>query len=41
MHLRELLVRHGVLEDKSRHLILFEQWLDQQLTCIQDPELDR
>jgi hypothetical protein len=41
MHLRELLVRYGVLEDKSRHLILFEQWLDQQLTCIQDPEQAR
>jgi hypothetical protein len=41
MHLRELLVRHGVLQDKNRHLILFEQWLDQHLAGIQDPEQAR
>jgi hypothetical protein len=38
MHLRELFMRHGLLEPRDRFLLLFQQWLDRKLETIADPE---
>lgn len=37
MHLRDLLVEHGVLDPFDRHVALFGQWLEQTLPSIDDP----
>lgn len=37
MHLRDLLVEHGVLDPFDRHVALFEQWLERTLPSIADP----
>jgi hypothetical protein len=38
MHLRELFIRHGLLEPRDRFLLLFQQWLDRKLATVSDPE---
>ncbi len=36
-HLRELLITHGVLADRDRHLAAFDRWTTTRLDTIDDP----
>src|SRR5258708_6975889 len=37
-YLRDLLMQHGVLPQRDRHLLMFETWLTSKLVTIEDPE---